>query len=229
MAIGTAARASAMAVVKMILVESPREIPSANMIAIVRPAAPAIHSVSVSSCALSGVFSVGVDFSIPEMFPTSVSAPVPVTIITPLPCVTGEFMNAMFDWSPTPGLRVAGDELGALRGRDALAGQPGLVDLQRRGLDDPPVGAHVVTRREQDHVADHHLIGPDLDLGPVATNPGGRLEHRLQGVHGALGLALLPHPSERVERRDREDDDARWRARRSAIEATAAATRMICM
>ena len=37
------------------------------------------------------------------MCPTSVSAPVPVTIITPLPCVTGEFMNAMFDWSPTPG------------------------------------------------------------------------------------------------------------------------------
>ncbi len=102
-AIGTAARANAIAVVKIAWVESPREIPSANMIAIVRPAAPAIHSVNVSSCALSGVFSVGVDFSIPEMFPTSVSAPVPVTIITPLPCVTGEFMNAMFDWSPTPG------------------------------------------------------------------------------------------------------------------------------
>ena len=96
-AIGTAARASAIAVVKMALVESPREAPRANMIAIVRPAAPAIHSVSVSSCALSGVFNVGVDLSIPEMFPTSVSAPVPVTIITPLPCVTGEFMKAIFD------------------------------------------------------------------------------------------------------------------------------------
>ena len=73
------------------------------MTAIVRPAAPAIHSVKVSSCAVSGVFSVGVDFSSPEMLPTSVSAPVPVTIITPLPCVTGEFMNAMFDWSPMAG------------------------------------------------------------------------------------------------------------------------------
>ena len=31
------------------------------------------------------------------------SAPVPVTIITPLPCVTGVFMNAMFDWSPITG------------------------------------------------------------------------------------------------------------------------------
>ena len=67
------------------------------MIAIVRPAAPAIHSVKVSSCAVNGVFRVGVDFNIPEMRPTSVPSPVPVTIITPLPCVTGEFMNAMFD------------------------------------------------------------------------------------------------------------------------------------
>ena len=92
-----------MAVVKIVWVDWSREIPRANMIAIVRPAAPAIHSVKVSSCAVSGVFRVGVDFSIPEMWPTSVSAPVPVTIITPLPCVTGEFMNAMFDWSPTPG------------------------------------------------------------------------------------------------------------------------------
>ncbi len=108
MAIGTAAKANAMAVVKMTLVESPREIPSANMIAIVNPAAPAIHRVSTSSCAVSGVFSVGVDLSIPEMFPTSVPAPVPVTTMRPLPCVTGEFMNAMFDWSPTPGFGSPG-------------------------------------------------------------------------------------------------------------------------
>ena len=69
MAIGTAASASAMAVVKIVWVDSPREIPSANMIAIVSPAAPAIHSVNVSSCLVSGVFRVGVDFSIPEMCP----------------------------------------------------------------------------------------------------------------------------------------------------------------
>ena len=105
-AIGTAASASAIAVVKIVWVDWSREIPSANMIAIVKPAAPAIHSVNVSSCALSGVFRVGVDFSIPEMLPTSVSAPVPVTIMTPLPCVTGEFMNAMFDWSPTLGFSL---------------------------------------------------------------------------------------------------------------------------
>ncbi len=103
MAIGTAARASAIAVVKMTWVDSPREIPRANMIAMVSPAAAAIHSVNVSSCLVIGVFSSGVDFSIPEMLPTAVSAPVPVTIMTPAPCVTGVFMNAMFTRSPRPG------------------------------------------------------------------------------------------------------------------------------
>ena len=45
----------------------------------------------------------GADLSMPEIVPTAVSAPVPVTIISPLPCVTGVFMNAMFDWSPSTG------------------------------------------------------------------------------------------------------------------------------
>ena len=38
----------------------------------------------------------------PAILPTCVSLPVPVTIINPLPCVTGVFMNAMFVWSPAP-------------------------------------------------------------------------------------------------------------------------------
>ena len=147
-----------MAVVKMAWADCRRWIPRANMIAMVSPAAPAIHSVKVSSCAVSGVFSVGVDFSIPEMFPTSVSAPVPVTIITPLPCVTGEFMNAMFDWSPSTGFWSV--MTSALFDAGTLSPvRPGLVDLQGGGLDDPPVGADIVTRREQHDVADDHLVG----------------------------------------------------------------------
>ena len=196
-----------MAVVKIVWADWSREIPSANMIAIVKPAAPAIQSVNVSSCALSGVFRVGVDFSIPEILPTSVSAPVAVTIMTPLPCVTGEFMNAMFDWSPTPGVRV-GDHLRVLRRGHALTGQPGLVDLQRRGLDDATVGAHVVTRREQNHVADHDLVGIDLDLRSVPADASRCPEHRLKRVHRALCLALLAHPAERIQRRDRQHGDA---------------------
>ena len=109
---------------------------------------------------------------------------------------------------PHAGLLV-GDRLGALGRGDALAGQPGLVDLQRRGLDDPPVGADVVARRQEHDVADHHLVGIDLDLRAVTADPGGRLEHRLQRVHGALRLALLAHPPERVHRRDRQDGEAR--------------------
>jgi hypothetical protein len=96
-AIGTAASASAIAVVKITCADSPRECPSTNMMMIVRPAAPAIHRVNVSSCLVMGVLTVGADFSMPEMAPTAVLAPVAVTIITPLPCVTGVFMNAMFD------------------------------------------------------------------------------------------------------------------------------------
>ena len=73
------------------------------MTAMVSPAAAAIHNVNVSSCLVSGVLRWGVDLSIPEMLPTAVLAPVPVTIITPLPCVTGVFMNAMFAGPPGPG------------------------------------------------------------------------------------------------------------------------------
>jgi hypothetical protein len=66
-----------------------------------RAAAP-IHSVSVFSCLVSGVCSFAVDASMPAIFPTWASPPTAVTSITPLPCVTGVFMNAMFTWSPGP-------------------------------------------------------------------------------------------------------------------------------
>ena len=51
---------------------------------------------------MSGVFSLAVADSIAEIFPSSVSDPVPVTIMVPLPWVTGVFMNAMSVWSPGP-------------------------------------------------------------------------------------------------------------------------------
>ena len=38
----------------------------------------------------------------PAILPTWASAPRAVTSMTPLPCVTGVFMNAMFVWSPAP-------------------------------------------------------------------------------------------------------------------------------
>ncbi len=55
------------------------------MITIVTPAAAAIHSVNVFSCLVRGVCSRFVVASMPAIFPTLVSPPVAVTIITPLP------------------------------------------------------------------------------------------------------------------------------------------------
>ena len=72
------------------------------MTTIVRPAAAAIHRVSRFISMVSGDSSTAVADSIPEILPSSVRAPVPVTIMVPLPCVTGVFMNAMLSWSPGP-------------------------------------------------------------------------------------------------------------------------------
>ena len=70
------------------------------MTTIVNPAAAAIHRVSVFNCFVSGVCSRAVLASMPAIFPTWVSLPVAVTIITALPWVTGVCMNAMPVWSP---------------------------------------------------------------------------------------------------------------------------------
>ena len=73
----------------------PRARPSTNITIIVKPAAAAIHRVSRLSSAVSGDSSLAVADSIPEIFPSSVPAPVAVTTTVPLPCVTGVFMKAM--------------------------------------------------------------------------------------------------------------------------------------
>ena len=99
---GIAAIASATAVLNSVSHDWPRLRPSANITIIVRPAALTIQSVSVFICLVSGVSSLAVAESMCAIFPTSVSLPVPVTITTPLPCVTGVCMNAMFDCSPGP-------------------------------------------------------------------------------------------------------------------------------
>jgi hypothetical protein len=99
---GTAAIARVTALTNSTSHASPRVRPSANITTIVSPAAVAIHRVSRSSSAVSGVRSRAVLDSIDEILPSSVSAPVAVTIIAPLPWVTGVFMKAMSVWSPGP-------------------------------------------------------------------------------------------------------------------------------
>ena len=66
------------------------------MMIMVMPAAPTIHSVRVFICFVSGVSSIAVADSMPAILPTSVWPPTLVTIMTPLPWVTGVCMNAMF-------------------------------------------------------------------------------------------------------------------------------------
>ena len=99
---GMADIASATALMNNALHGSPRCRPSANITTIVAPAAPAIHSVRVFICLVSGVSSFAVVSSMWAIWPTCVPLPVPVTIITPLPCVTGVCMNAMLIWSLGP-------------------------------------------------------------------------------------------------------------------------------
>ena len=136
-----------------------------------------------------------------RVFPISVSLPVAVTIITPLPCVTGVCMNAMFVWSPGPRASAVsvGDVLG--RGR-ALAGQRGLVDLQRARRDDSPVGGDLIACRDQDKIADDELLGGDLRLDSVAPHARGLLHHRPERVHRAHRLPLLAQADDCVEQRD---------------------------
>ena len=168
------------------------------MMIIVRPAAPTIHSVSVFICLVSGVSSRAVAESMSAILPTSVPLPVPVTTTTALPWVTGVCMKAMFDCSPGP-ISPAWQGGRVLVGRHALARQGRLVDLQGAGRDDPPVRRHLVAGRDQHHVPGHQLLRRYLGFHAVAPDPGRGLHHRLQGVHGALGLALLAQPDHGVE------------------------------
>ena len=93
---GIAAMARDTALTKRASQAVPLERPRANITTIVKPAAATIHSVRRLSSLVSGDCSVAVAESIPEILPSSVSLAVAVTIITPLPWVTGVFMKAMF-------------------------------------------------------------------------------------------------------------------------------------
>ncbi len=79
---------------------TPRARPVANITIMVMPAAAATHRLRLFNSLVRGDISLVVVLSRPEIFPTSVSLPVAVTMNTPLPWVTGVFMNTMFERSP---------------------------------------------------------------------------------------------------------------------------------
>ncbi len=94
---------------------------------------------------------------------------------------------------------VAGHRRDRLRGRKALAGECGLLDLQRGGDRDSSVGGHAVAGLDQHDVPRHDLRGVDLDGLAVPPYPGHRLHHLRQRRDALLGLGLLPQPDDSVE------------------------------
>ena len=174
------------------------------------PAMPAMIIVSRSSCFCSGVLSASVWLSRSAMWPISVSMPVPVTIISPRPRVTAVFMNAMQRRSPSGDVRAWRSASVVFGDGDALAGERGLLDLERGGHEEPTVGRHAVARLDQHDVARHQLARVDLDRLAVAAHAGDVLHHLLQRGQAGLGLGLLAHAQHRVE--DRQADQHERRA-----------------
>ena len=166
-----------------------------------------------SSCFCSGVLSASVLLSRSAMLPISVSIPVAVTIISPRPRVTDVFMNTMQSRSPS-GTSSRSIVATSLSDRRALAGQGGLLDLQRGGDEQAPVGGHAVARLHQHDVAGHELLGVDLDDRAVAAHAGDVLQHLLQRGEAGLGLGFLAQAQHGVEDGQPDQHDRRARPRR---------------
>ena len=160
--VGMAAIASVMPIVNNVSKSSPRTSPRMMISTSAAAAMIVISTVSWSSCLVSGVFSCSTPLDMPEMWPTSVAIPVDVTTISPRPRVTCEFMYAMSMRSPRATSSPATGSM-TLDDRRALAGEPGLLDLEGGGDQDPTVGGHLVAGLEADDVAGHELLGGDLD------------------------------------------------------------------
>ena len=157
-----------------------------------------VSGVAVSSSAASS----------PEMWPTSVDIPVAVTTNWPVPRVAFVFMKTMSLRSPS-GDVVAGDRSTPFDDRHALAGQRRLGDLERRGLEQAPVGRDDVSRLDRDDVAGDELVGRDLSELAVAADLRLDDHHLLQRRDGRGGLALLVQPEHGVEDGEQQQDDPR--------------------
>ena len=125
----------------------------------------------------------------------------------PVPRVTFVFMKTMSVRSPS-GVSGALDRVHRLRDRQALARQRRLGDLERRRLEQPPVGGDDVAGLDRDDVAGHELRRIELDELPVAANARLDEHHLLERRDGGGRLPLLLQAEERVEDGEEEDDDA---------------------
>ena len=91
----------------------------------------------------------------------------------------------------------------------ALAGERRLLDLERGGHEQAPVGRHPVAGLDEHDVARHELGGVDLDGDAVAPHPGDVLQHLLQRGEARLGLRLLTQAEHGVEHRQADQHERR--------------------
>ena len=86
----------------------------------------------------------------------------------------------------------AGEHVGVLGDRRALAGQRRLLGLQRRGAQDPPVGRHEVARLDLDEVAGNEIHRRHERDRAVAHDLGLRHLQVRQRVDAGARAELLP-------------------------------------
>ena len=178
------------------------------MTIIVPSAAAPIHRVIVFSCFVSGVCSLAVAASMPAILPTSASAPLAVTSIMPLPCVTGVFMNAMFVRSPGPSSASASASvsfdagvLSPVRADSSMSSELAWMILPSAATSSPALSSTTSPMTTS-------------SAGIAASTPSRRtrarlLRQRFQRVHRALGLALLAEADDGVEHGQQEQQGAR--------------------
>ena len=104
---------------------------------------------------------------------------------------------------------VAVDRRDVFEDRRALTGERGLLDLQRGGQEQPPVGGDAVARFDQHDIAGDELGGVDLDDRPVSAHAGDVLQHLLQGGEAGFGLRLLSQAQHGVEDGEADQHDRR--------------------
>ena len=116
-------------------------------------------AVSESSSFWRGDFVRLTEVSMVAIRPISVCMPVAVTTMAPVPRVTDVFWKSMLARSPSA--TSPDSTRGVFPDRRALAGERGLLRLERCGSHEPPVGRHDVAGLERHEVAGHEVGGRD--------------------------------------------------------------------
>ena len=100
---------------------------------------------------------------------------------------------------------VAGHRLDRLQDRRALAREGRLLDLERRGHEQPPVRRDLVARLEGDDVPRNELLCRNVRRRSAAPHVRPDQEHLLERGDALGGLALLVQAQDGVEHRQAED------------------------